>query len=179
MGEIQHDRQGAQRAEDAADAEGVGDRLTQTIPLGNLEIGDGAGVIAADLDGVDHIGRRFQRLAPVRHTEMGGDRGAPLVDVGVEAVEHLLRFAQADGVGVVQGEVGVVERLAEHSIAENILSKNGASGTHKRDFWHGRVSFELCATDRKSLFRRQARDVRMRPEPATRMGTMCLMCFSL
>ena len=52
-GKIQHHRNGAQGSEDTADAEGVGDGLTQTVFLGDLEVDDSGGFISADLDRVD------------------------------------------------------------------------------------------------------------------------------
>lgn len=59
-------RNGAQTAHDAADAERIRNRLAQAIFTRHLEIGDGAGLIAADLEGHDNEIRTGQRLFLVR-----------------------------------------------------------------------------------------------------------------
>ena len=59
-------RRGAQRPEDAADAERVADRLPQPVARGDLEVAQRR-LVAADLHHVDH--------------EVGAvDCGAPVVD---------------------------------------------------------------------------------------------------
>ena len=58
-------RHGAQTAHDAADAERVRDRLPQAEPLGDLEIGDGAGIVAADLERDDDEIGALERAALV------------------------------------------------------------------------------------------------------------------
>ena len=102
-GEIEHDRKGAQDAEDAADADGVGDGLTQTILFGDLEVGDGAGVVAADLYGVDDEIGAAQGFAPLASAEVGFYFGPPAVDFSVEAPYHGGRFAQALLIDIVEG----------------------------------------------------------------------------
>ena len=56
-------RHSANAAHDTADAERVGDGLTQAELLGNLEVGDRARVVAADLEADDDEVRAFERLA--------------------------------------------------------------------------------------------------------------------
>ena len=63
-GDALHHRDGAQRAEDAADAQRVADRLPQAVPARDLEV-DQRGGIAADLDHVDHVIDAVERGSPV------------------------------------------------------------------------------------------------------------------
>ena len=63
---------GAQAAHDAADAERVGNGLAQAVFLRHLEVGHGAGLVAADLEGDDHEIRLVQRPALIGK---GFDRG--------------------------------------------------------------------------------------------------------
>ena len=62
--QVDHDGDGAQAAEDAADAEGVADRLAQPVPGGNVEVGAG-GRVPADLHLVDHVVGARERGAAV------------------------------------------------------------------------------------------------------------------
>ena len=137
--EIEHHRQRAQGAEDAADAEGVGDGLAQSVFFRNFEIDDGARVIPADLDRVDDVIRPLQRFASVGGAEIAGDPGPVLVDVAVQRVQHLLGFAQAAGVDVVEGDVGVAQRFGEHGVAQHILGEHRAPRTHERDLRHSPI----------------------------------------
>ena len=59
-------RHGAEAAHDAADAERVGDGLAQVVFLGHLEIDDGRGLVAADLEADDDEIGAVERLALVR-----------------------------------------------------------------------------------------------------------------
>ena len=52
-------------AEDAADAERIGDRLAQAISLRNVEVRDGRRLVAADLHHQDDEVRAAQRFAPI------------------------------------------------------------------------------------------------------------------
>src|SRR5918998_5263400 len=52
-GEVEHERDRSQSAEDAADAHGVGDRLLQAVLLGDLEV-EKRSLVHADLDHVYH-----------------------------------------------------------------------------------------------------------------------------
>gem|GEM_PF-7032034 len=57
---VKQHRNGTQRAEDAADAQGIGNGLLQAVLSGDGEIGDGAGIVAADLNGIYHVISVFQ-----------------------------------------------------------------------------------------------------------------------
>ncbi len=63
--EIEHHRDGAQGAHDAADAQGVADRLAQTVALRDLEVDHRRRPVAADLDHVDRVVRSIQRRAQI------------------------------------------------------------------------------------------------------------------
>jgi len=58
--QVEHDGYGPQAAEDAADAEGVPDRLAHPVPGRDVEVGPGGGV-AAYLHLVDHVVGAGQR----------------------------------------------------------------------------------------------------------------------
>ncbi|ESZ17651.1 hypothetical protein X735_06255 [Mesorhizobium sp. L2C085B000] len=58
-------RHGPEAAHDAADAERVGNGLAQAVFLRHLEIGDGAGLVTADLEGDDDEVGTGERLALV------------------------------------------------------------------------------------------------------------------
>ena len=71
VGHLDHDRDRAQPAEDAADADRVGDRLAHAERRGDLEVGDG-GLVAAHLDLVDEVvgaveGARRSAWAPTAY----------------------------------------------------------------------------------------------------------------
>ena len=136
--EVHHHGDRAQGSEDAPDAQRVRDRLAQAEALGNLEVRDRGGVVAADLDGVDHEGRALERLLAVGHPEIGLDRGAVAVDVLVERPQHQLGLLQARLVDVVERDFGVLERFAAHHVPQDVLGEDGAAGTHECDFGHDR-----------------------------------------
>ena len=52
---IEHHGDGAQAAHDTTDAEGIGNGLAQTIALGDVEVDDGGGFVATDLEHGDGI----------------------------------------------------------------------------------------------------------------------------
>ena len=136
VGEVEADGDGPQGAEDAADAQRVGDGLAQAVLLGDLEVDDRARVVAADLDGVDDVVGPAEGGLAGLHAAVGGDLRAAAVDVLVEDVEHLLRFPQAGAVDVVQRDVGILERFGQHGVAENGFREDAAAGAHERDLWH-------------------------------------------
>ena len=80
-------RDGPQSTHDAADAKRIGDRLAQTEFLGQLEIGDGGRLVAADLEGDDDkigaveraalVGRCLDRGRDAKRVDelVGDDRG--------------------------------------------------------------------------------------------------------
>ena len=72
VGKILHHGNGAQSAEDAANAQRIGDGLAQAVLLGHFKVRYRAGLVQTHLNGVDHIG-----LAPrsasraVFHAQIG------------------------------------------------------------------------------------------------------------
>ena len=96
-----HHRDGAQGAENAADAQGVGDGLAQAVLFGDLKVRDGAGLVPAHLDGVDHEIRPFESGFPVQGP---GDVGFS-VGGGIDVAEDLVRFFQSLGINVKEADV--------------------------------------------------------------------------
>jgi len=139
-GEIGHDRDGAQRPHDAADPERVGDRLAQAVLFRDFKVDDRAGVVAADLDGVDDEGRAAQGIPAVFDPEITLDPRSPLVDVVVDDGQHHLRLLEPVCVDVVQADLAVAERFGRHAVAQDIFGKNGAAGAHKGNLDHVRSS---------------------------------------
>ena len=118
----QQHRDGAQPADDAADAERVGDRLAQAELLRHLEVGDRARFVAADLDHVDRVVGAVERGAPV-----GGrrDLGRRVERVGDPAGDELRR-REPFGVDVEQRDLGVGELLVPEDVAEQVAGEDGA-----------------------------------------------------
>ena len=135
MGKVQHDRDGPQRAEDAADAQGVGDGLAQAVLLGHFEVRDGAGVVEPDLDGVDHVVGAAQGVLPVLHAEVGLDPGL-VAAVAVEVFQHEAGVLQALGVDVVQGDGALGQGRGHHGVSQDVLGEHGAARPHKGDLRH-------------------------------------------
>ena len=86
-GEVHHHRDGAESTEHSADAQGIGDRLFQTVFLGDLKVCDGAGIISADLNGIDHIVRALQGGFSVFHPEISLNMSLRSV-AAVDGFEH-------------------------------------------------------------------------------------------
>ena len=91
-------------AEDAADAERVGDRLPQAVAGRDLEV-EQRRRVTADLDHVEHVVGSLERRAPI---EVRADRrrGAALAG---DVARHRLGGREPVGVDVVQRDLGVAE----------------------------------------------------------------------
>ena len=100
----EHHRRRAQRADDAADAERVADRLADAVAGGDLVVAHGRRV-PAHLDAVDHVVGALERLTAVergRHLRLRAEHpGHP--------ERELLRRAQALRIDVVQGDLALGE----------------------------------------------------------------------
>ena len=136
VGEVLHHGNGAQGTHDAAYAQSVGDGLAQTVLFGDLEIGNGAGFIAAYLDGIDHEGRATERLLTVFHAQIGLDDCAAFIDVLMQGGQNAVAFIQTDRVDIVKRDATTAPGLGGHGIAQNIPGEDGAASTHKSDLQH-------------------------------------------
>jgi hypothetical protein len=65
---VADDRERAQRAEDAADAERVGDRRPDPVAGRDLEVAERR-LVPADLDGEDDVVRALERLPPLERPD--------------------------------------------------------------------------------------------------------------
>ena len=96
----------AQRAEDAADAERVADRLAQAVAGRDLEVAQGRGV-PADLDRVDDVVGAVQRGAAV---ERAPSMRRPRAErASASSARQRLGGREPLGVDVVQGDLDVVQ----------------------------------------------------------------------
>ena len=107
-GEPDDDRNRAQPAEDATDAKGVSDRLTDPVAGGDVEV-DACGVVTADLDLVDHVGRSVERRLPLEVGAHLGSRSA-LAD---DPSRQILRESQPVLPDVMQRDLDLVAELRE------------------------------------------------------------------
>jgi hypothetical protein len=128
-------RRGAQAAHDAADAQRVGDRLAQAVALGQFEIGDGAGLVAADLKGDDDEIRAAQRAALFR---CGFD-----ARLDAERRDHLAgddsAFLQPQRIDVHQRDRRARQSGALQYVANNVLHEHCRAGADESDpefMWH-------------------------------------------
>ena len=142
-GEVQHHRDGAQGAEDAADAQGIGDGLAKAVALGHLKVDDRAGLIAAHLDGVDHIIGAAQGILALLHAQIGLDFGLAAV-VAVDGLQHQFGLIQPLSVNIVQRDGGILQSRGHHTVAQHVFGKNRAASTHKGNFRHGNLLPEIC-----------------------------------
>ena len=131
VAERQHDRDGAQRAEDPADSQGVADRLAQAVGGRDLEVEQG-GRVAADLDHVDHVVGAVERAAAV---EMGLDARLCAERRGGVA-GHRLGDREPLGIDVVKRDLAVAQLGEREDVAQQVLGELDASRTHEDDSWH-------------------------------------------
>ena len=130
---VEQHRDRAQAAHDAADAERVGDRLAQAELLRDLEVGDRARLVAADLDHVDRVVGAVERGAPVGGRD---DLGGRVERVGDPPGDELRR-REPLGVDVEQRDLGAGELLVAEDVAEQVAGEHRAAGADERDLGHG------------------------------------------
>ena len=130
-----YDRNGAQRTHNAADPGGISDRLPQPEVFGNLEICDRTGIIAPNLNRVDHKIRAAQRVPALLRTEIGGE---PCMRAGVflHRRNDLHTLVQQSGVNIIQCDLAVPKHFGAEAIADDISDKYRASRAKKRNFRH-------------------------------------------
>ena len=134
-GEITHHGDGPQRPEYAAYAQGVGDGLLKAELLGDLEVRDGAGLVAAHLYGVNYEVRALKGGLAVFRTQIGFDPGG-IAKPLVYGFEHELALFQTLGVHVVQRDVGVGEGGCEQAVTQHVFGEHGGTRAHECDFRH-------------------------------------------
>ena len=131
-GKILHDRDGPERAHDAADSQCVGNSLAKAVLLGDLEVDDGRGIITAYLDRVDDEGGAAERGLAILYAEIALDLSiaAQHFAHGFQDRAALLKPCPVD---IIQCENAVPQRFAAHAVSNDISCENGASRTHKCD----------------------------------------------
>ena len=133
-GKALQNRNGAQGAHDAPDSKSVGDSLFQTVLLGNLKIGDGAGVVSSHLNGVYNKGCTGKGRFAVFHAQIGADLSPFLVHVFVDGGKYDIGFLQTFLVNIIQRNLSLPQRGSTHAVPQDISRKYRASGSHKCDF---------------------------------------------
>ena len=128
-----HNGNGTEGAHDAADAEGIGDGLTEAVLLGDLKIDNGAGIVAADLNGVDHELGTAEGLLAVLDAEMGGNLSVAAYGID-HAVQDALALLQTLGVDVVESKLGITKSLGAEAVADDVAGKDGTACAHKGNF---------------------------------------------
>ena len=123
-GKVQHHRNRPQRAEYAADAQGIRDRLLQTVFFRNLKICDCAGIITSYLYGIDHIVCPAQRVLSLRHAQILADAGFRPV-VSVDCLQHGFRFIQPDRINIIKCDLTRLQYRRHHTVTKNVLGKHG------------------------------------------------------
>jgi hypothetical protein len=109
-------------------------------PLRDLEVRDGRGLVAADLEAHDDEVGAVERPALVRE---GLDAGLAAQRLG-ELADHNGRLLQALGVDVHEADRGAAQRLAVQDVARDVLGEHGAARADERDGRHGLSLRSLC-----------------------------------
>src|SRR5215211_8759140 len=125
-GEVKHEGDGTQSAEDAAYTHRVGDRLLETVLFGDLEVEEG-GLVHPDLDHVHDEVSPIERPSPIEmllHFRTCAEliRGP---------AGHHASCLQTLGVYVVQGDGGSTQLGEAKGIRQKILGKDHASRADK------------------------------------------------
>ncbi len=143
MAHLDQHGDGAQAAQDAADAHGVGDGLAQAVFLRDFKIDNRAGFVARDLNHADGVVRAVERALAV---EAGFNRRVNAERFG-DAVGDDLRGAQTFVVDVVQTDGAVGEFGEAQNVAHEIFGEDGAARADKRDFYHSQTLQRLEQTN--------------------------------
>ena len=129
---ILHDRDGAQRAHDPADPEGVADRLAQAVFFRDFKIDDCGGGVTSHLDGIDDERGPAQGSFAVFNAEVTFDASVSS-QCGAHGFQDRAALFEPCPVDVVQGKDAVAQDFAAHTVTDNISRENSASGTYKCD----------------------------------------------
>ena len=112
---------GSHTAHDTADAQGIGDGLTETVLLGDLKVNDGAGVVQTDLDSIHHEIRAAQSVLALFRAKILLDGSSALVDGVVHSGDEEIRLLQSCGINVVQCDLHVMECGTQHGVTQNVF----------------------------------------------------------
>ena len=141
-GEVTQHVNGAQTAENSADAEGVGNGLAQTVLFRYLEIYDGAGVVKSHLNGVYNEIGIAQSVLAVLDAEEFANESASVVIFFVQRIHHHVGLLESVAVNIVERDLAFAERGSQKNVTEHVFTEYGAACTHKGDF-HKRTSNTL------------------------------------
>ena len=137
--DVDQHRRCAEAAHDAADAERVGDRLAQAVLLRHLEIGNGAGLVAGDLDHQHDVVGILQRAAAVG----GGGDFRLRIDGGRDALRDDVRRREPLRVDVHQRDLAVLEQRLGQDVADEVFHEHRRAGADHGDLGHCRSTFLL------------------------------------
>jgi len=126
---LEHGGDGAQAAHDAADAEGVADRLLEAVAFGDLEVADRARPVARHLDHAQHVVGAVERALAVGG---GGDRGSCPDGLGDPPGDDVGEV-EPRGVDVEQPDVALGQGGGAEDVAEQVLGEDGAAGADEGD----------------------------------------------
>ena len=129
-GDVNHDRNCPQGAENAADAERVADGLEQAVFARDFEINHRARLVTADLHGADHVARALDRRALV---ERGDDPGLH-AQHGNHPVRHQFGHLEPRRVDVHQAKRGVRKFRKLENVADQVLGEDDRAGSDQGDF---------------------------------------------
>ena len=145
-------RYGAQGAHNAPRAQRIGDGLLQAMAFTDLKIGDGAGLIAANLEG-DH-----NEISALQ----GGFAIAMAADFALRAdgihqlAHHGMRLFQSGVIDIHQRDMRRFQRRALENITENIFNEHRRTGADKGNFWGGHYALSIWSLNPCRVARRSA-----------------------
>ena len=119
---IHHDRNRAESSEYSADTECIRNGLLKTIFLRNLKIRDRAGIIPADLDGIDHIIGTCQCLFTILCSQILLDP-CPGSRIPVDRLQHSSRFFKANLIDIIKRDRALGKSRCHHAVTQHIFSK--------------------------------------------------------
>jgi hypothetical protein len=131
-----HHRDGAQGAHDPADAERVGDRLTQPVLLRDLEVDHRRRPVPADLDHADRVVGTVECGSPVG----GRHHRRVRAESGCDPMSDLLARRETHGVDVVQDDLARRQFGVREDVAHQVAGEDRATGADEDDACHdGRI----------------------------------------
>ena len=126
---------GTHTSHNSADAESVGNGLSEAVLLGYLKVDDGTGVVKADLDRVNDESRTAERIASFSNAEVLLYLSLSLVVLFVKRVDHQIGLLESYSVDIVKSYLEILaKRGSEQNVTENVLGKYRAACAHKCNF---------------------------------------------